>query len=107
MTNSIMWFRRDLRLADNHALAAAIEDAQDGGGAVIPLFVLDDALWNPSGANRQWFLAGCLARLDEALDGALVVRRGDPAEVVTALAREHDVGQGVPGPGRRDLRAPT
>ena len=93
-----MWFRRDLRLADNHALAAAIEDARDGGGAVIPLFVLDDALWDASGANRQWFLAGCLAELDAALDGGLVVRHGDPVDVVTTLAREHDVGRGCSGP---------
>ena len=58
-----MWFRRDLRLADNHALAAALADARDGGGGVIPLFVVDDRLWKPAGANRRWFLAGCLAAL--------------------------------------------
>jgi len=62
VTNSIMWFRRDLRLADNHALAAALVDAGDGGGGVIPLFVVDDRLWKPAGVNRRWFLAGCLAR---------------------------------------------
>ena len=28
MPNSIMWFRRDLRLADNHALTAAMADAR-------------------------------------------------------------------------------
>ena len=63
MTNSIMWFRRDLRLADNHVLAAAIADARDSDGGVIPLFVVDDALWKAAGANRRWFLAGCLRSL--------------------------------------------
>ena len=98
MTNSIMWFRRDLRLADNHALAAAIEDARDGGGAVIPLFVLDDALWDASGANRRWFLAGCLAELDAALDGGLVVRHGDPVDVVHGAGPPSTTWPGCSGP---------
>ena len=85
-----MWFRRDLRLADNHALAAAIADGRDGGGGVIPLFVVDDRLWKSAGANRRWFLAGCLASLDADLGGRLVVRHGDPADVIPALARQHD-----------------
>ncbi len=91
MTNSIIWFRRDLRLADNHALASAIADARDGGGGVIPLFVVDDRLWGAAGANRRWFLAGCLAALDTDLGGRLVVRHGDPADVIPRLAREWDV----------------
>src|SRR6478672_7369005 len=41
-TTTVMWFRRDLRLADNPALL----DACDSDG-VLPLFVLDPALWNP------------------------------------------------------------
>ena len=39
---SVLWFRRDLRLADNPALLAAADAA--GAGGVLPLFVLDDAL---------------------------------------------------------------
>src|SRR4051794_19370025 len=91
--NSIMWFRRDLRLADNHALTAAVADARAGGGGVIPLFVIDDRLWKPAGTNRRWFLAGCLAALDADLGGRLVVRHGDPAEVVPRVARQHDVAR--------------
>ena len=34
----IVWFRQDLRLADNPALSAAA----DSGRPVIPLFILDD-----------------------------------------------------------------
>ena len=91
MTNVIMWFRRDLRLADNHALTAAIADARAAGGAVIPLFVLDDALWKVAGANRRWFLAGALAALNDDLGGTLVVRHGDPPDVIARLARQFDV----------------
>jgi deoxyribodipyrimidine photo-lyase len=35
---SILWLRRDLRLADNQALAQALEL----GGPIIMLFILDD-----------------------------------------------------------------
>ena len=93
MPNAIVWFRRDLRLADHHTLAAAA-DALDDDGGLIPLFVVDPVLWDGSGANRRWFLRGCLADLDAQLGelgGRLVVRRGDPARVVPALAAAYDV----------------
>ena len=82
----VVWFRRDLRLADNPALLAAMDD---GGGRVVPLFVLDERLLRPSGPNRVAFLFRALRSLDESMGGGrLVVRAGDPAEVVPALARE-------------------
>ena len=82
-----MWFRRDLRLSDNPALAAAVREAGPAG-EVVPLFCVDRRLVAPSGAVRLAFLAGCLDALAGAVDGALVVRRGSPATTVTALARE-------------------
>ena len=87
MPTTIMWFRRDLRLADHPGLLAAAH-AAGPDGEVLPLFVLDDRLWAPSGANRRAFLAGCLRALHESVDGALVVRHGDPVEVVAAVAAE-------------------
>jgi deoxyribodipyrimidine photo-lyase len=84
-----MWFRRDLRLSDNPALAEAVRHA-GSGGAVVALFCLDDDLRRPAGAARLAFLYGCLRSLDNAVDGALVVRAGPPARTVPALAR--DVG---------------
>lgn len=85
MTTSVLWFRRDLRLSDNPALLAARDAADDG---VVPLFVVDPALWGPSGSPRQAFLVGCLHALAEATEGALVVRHGDPRAVVPQVARE-------------------
>ena len=82
-----MWFRRDLRLADNPALLTAVDDAGPGGD-VVPLFVLDDHLRRASGAPRLAFLYRTLRALDEQLDGRLVVRTGDPADVVPAVAAE-------------------
>lgn len=86
----IHWFRRDLRLHDNTSLAAAARDAE---GAVAPVFIFDDAIlkgrW--SSPNRTAFLIACLQALDEALRAQgsyLIVRRGDPQEVLAELARE-------------------
>ena len=78
-----MWFRRDLRLHDNPALLAAC-----AADEVVPLFVLDPHLWERSGKVRQAYLAASLRSLDDSLGGSLVVRRGDPREVVQAVARE-------------------
>src|ERR1700722_13887879 len=85
MTTSVLWFRRDLRLDDLPALQAAAAAGPDG---VVALFVADPALLEPAGPNRRRFLSAALADLDAELDGALVVRRGDPASVVPAVAAE-------------------
>ncbi len=84
---SLLWFRRDLRLHDHPALLAA-RDAAGPDGDVVPVFVFDDRLWRPSGGPRRSFLLDCLTALDVDLDGALVLRSGDPARVLPQLARE-------------------
>jgi deoxyribodipyrimidine photo-lyase len=84
---SLLWFRRDLRLSDHPALLAAV-DAAGADGDVVPLFVLDPRLWGPAGAPRRHFLRNCLDALQESLDGALVVRSGEPSSVVPGLVRE-------------------
>ena len=87
-TAAVMWFRRDLRLGDNPALLEACSD-----GAVLPLFVVDDTLWRPSGGPRRVYLAASLHALDESLrelGGRLVLTHGDPVSRVVAAAREVD-----------------
>lgn len=86
MTTSLMWFRRDLRLGDHPALQAAAAD-----GRVVPLFVLDPRL---SGTGPRWErLLASLAALREETDGALVIRQGDPVEVVAQVAAEAGASQ--------------
>ena len=84
---TIIWFRDDLRLADNPALLAAV----DAGGPVIPVFIDEtgpDSLRGLGGAAR-WWLHGSLDALDgslRALGSRLVMARGDALPVLRALA---------------------
>ncbi len=80
----ILWFRRDLRLADNAALHAAARR-----GPVLATFVLDPVLLGRSGGPRRAYLAGCLAALDadlRARGAGLELVAGDPAVELPALA---------------------
>ncbi|MEJ7690244.1 MAG: deoxyribodipyrimidine photo-lyase [Nocardioidaceae bacterium] len=82
MPTSVMWFRRDLRLADNPALVEAVQC-----GAVIPLFIVDPRLWEPAGPSRRAYLLSSLESLADQT-GGLVLRTGDPVEVVREVVRE-------------------
>jgi deoxyribodipyrimidine photo-lyase len=84
----IVWFRRDLRLADQAALAAAA-----ARGPVIPVYVLDDETPGERrmGGASRWWLHHSLASLDASLRDAgsrLILRRGRAAETLAALAEE-------------------
>lgn len=85
MAPAVMWFRRDLRLADNPALLDAVAA---GDGQVVGLFVLDPALWDKAGTPRREHLISSVKALSDSMGGELVVRRGDPAKVVAELAAE-------------------
>ena len=93
ITPSIVWFRDDLRLADNPALCAAV----DRGAPVIAVFVLDEVSpgIRPLGGAARWWLHHSLSELGERLAAkgtALVLRRGSAAEVIPALVRETGAG---------------
>jgi len=81
----VMWFRRDLRTHDHPALLRAASQA--AGQPVVPLFIMVPGPWERLGAPARAHVAQSLAALREDL-GGLVVRTGDPADVLTALARE-------------------
>lgn len=91
---SLVWFRDDLRLADNPALRAAL----DRDEPVIALYVLDEESpqVRPFGGAARWWLHNSLASLDERLrdrGGALVLRRGPADRVVRETVA--DVGAGA------------
>jgi deoxyribodipyrimidine photo-lyase len=88
MNCTIVWFRRDLRVSDHAPLYRA-----SLRGAVIPVFVLDRALLNhpETAPARVAFMLECLHSLDQDLrqrGSRLIVRYGDPVEVLPALVRE-------------------
>ena len=85
----IMWFRRDLRLDDNPALAAAVAS----GAPVLPLFILDPD--EMPGAASRWWLHHSLASLSHALaklGAPFILQRGRPAEILPRLADEIGAG---------------
>ena len=89
MTRGIHWFRQDLRLADNTALAALGERATQW----LPVFVLDPRLAPGSArqSQRLRFLLDCLAKLAgdlEARGVPLLVREGRPEGVLPRLLYE-------------------
>ncbi len=84
--HQVVWFRRDLRLGDNPAFAAAMQQADD----VTALFVIDPALFDKAGPFRRTALASHLGALDDQLSelgGRLRIERGDPGDVVPRLAK--------------------
>ena len=87
----IVWFRQDLRLADNPALQAAAAT----GAPVLPVYILDDeapGAWKPGGASRWWLHHSLtsLARDIEQLGGRLIFQKGPAQACLEALIE--DVG---------------
>lgn len=103
---SILWLRRDLRRHDLPALTAA--GAAAGSAGVLPVFVVAPRLWDSAGGPRRAWLAATLTATNEAYDGRLVLRLGDPRRVVPDLAREvgassvHVSAESTPYGRRRD-----
>jgi len=92
------WHRRDLRGSDNRALAAAAEAAREADSGVLALFVFDDGVLDHAGAPRVSYLRDSLAELRawyRERGGDLLVRHGDPREVVPAVARAVDADRVV------------
>ena len=89
MTTRLLWFRRDLRLADNAALIAAAE------GKLVALYVLDDDLAGEFavGGAARWWLHHSLDALNRQLGGKLLLRRGRSDAVVRSVAAEVGAAQ--------------
>jgi deoxyribodipyrimidine photo-lyase len=86
---ALVWFRDDLRVADNPALRAAA----DSGRPVLCLYIWDeesDGIRPPGGAARWWLHHSLIALGDELerLGARLTVRRGPAARVVAATVRD-------------------
>ncbi|MDT0594231.1 cryptochrome/photolyase family protein [Glaciecola petra] len=84
MTQALVWFRQDLRIKDNPALANANQI-----GNVLPVYIFDDTVpeeGSMGGASR-WFLHHALESLNKALDNKLLIFKGDPKEIIPSLCK--------------------
>jgi deoxyribodipyrimidine photo-lyase len=88
MPTTLVWFRQDLRVADQPALAAAA-----ARGTVVPVYVCapeEEGRWAPGGASRWWLHHSltCLAEQLQGLGSRLVVRRGPSLATLRELLDE-------------------
>lgn len=85
---TLVWLRRDLRLLDNPALAAAAASGQP----IIPVFIDDENAAGPRlGGATRWWRGRSLAALCTALEergSRLTLRKGGVLDDLLALVRE-------------------
>lgn len=92
-TPVIVWFRRDLRLSDNHALSAAA----DTGRPIIAIYIREPEKTGngPLGAAQAWWLHHSLQALADGLSSAgveLLLRTGSADAVLDDLVKETGAG---------------
>jgi deoxyribodipyrimidine photo-lyase len=87
MTKTLLWFRRDLRLADNPALRSLLDE----NSTPIPVYIHDDHTDGcKPGAAEAWWLHHSLAALQESLrkrGSELLIFRGRPQTLLPELVR--------------------
>ncbi len=88
-SNSLVWFRRDLRSFDH----AALHHALISSNAVHCVFIYDSAILDalPRADRRVEFIHACLAELDHDLrqmGGSLLVRHANAVDAIPQLAAE-------------------
>ena len=92
MSTGLVWFRRDLRLADNPALSEALERHD----TIICVFIHspeEEAPWQPGAASR-WWLHHSLIALDNELrkrGSSLLIVKGESLASLQRLVEQHDV----------------
>ncbi|XP_057473175.1 (6-4)DNA photolyase isoform X3 [Actinidia eriantha] len=100
-SNSLIWFRKGIRIHDNPAL----EHASKGSDYLYPVFVIDPHYMEPdpnasspgstlAGVNRIRFLLESLADLDSSLQklgSRLLVLKGEPSEVLLRCLKEWNI----------------
>jgi len=90
---SIFWFRRDLRLEDNHGLFQALS----GENPVIPIFIFDKDILDklPQDDHRVSFIFETLQNmrniLQEKYGSSIDFRYGNPVKIFTQLMNDYDI----------------
>ncbi|PHR25030.1 MAG: deoxyribodipyrimidine photolyase [Hoeflea sp.] len=83
---ALIWFRNDLRIADNEALVAACQHS-----AVVPVYIRQTrGKTRALGGARNWWLHKSLSSLSsdlERLGAPLILLRGDPSDLIPELVK--------------------
>lgn len=87
----VVWFKRDLRVADHAALCAAA-----ARGPVLPVYVIEPEYWQlPDSSARHWrFVRASLSELSDALGSlgqSLIVHQGEVVEVFEQLSNQYKI----------------
>ena len=88
----LVWFRQDLRIKDNPALAAALKTQRP----LIPVYIHapgEETPWSPGGASK-WWLHHALGSLDQKLQeygSGLILRNGATLENLLDICKSHHV----------------
>ena len=85
---SIHWFRQDLRINDNPSLNSASQF-----DTFLPIYILDDVNSGEfsMGAASRWWLHHSLKKLNENLNGKLLIYKGNPLEILKKLIEENEI----------------
>ena len=96
---TILWLRRDLRLADHPALIAAAEHANAVGGKLLPIFIWEPGVMagHRASSNRTWFLRESLREISRELEarGSTLMELQGPASSALPALIEHLTMNGV------------
>jgi len=89
----LVWFRKDLRLDDNHALSAAVAT----GRAIIPVYMREpeETGTGPLGAAQAWWLHHSLKALHASLaelGSRLVLLSGQARDILPEVAKRSGAG---------------
>ena len=85
---NVMWFRQDLRLADNPALTNALED-----GKTLAIFIFDNvnSKEHVNGAASKWWLHHSLIKLNKSLQNKLCLFRGNPIDILDEINKQFEI----------------
>ncbi len=90
MPRSLLWFRQDLRVIDNSALDAAVNQ----GNAIIAVYILDEENLRALGGASRWWLHHSLAALQadiSGLGGTLHLFHGNSQSILSELCAANDL----------------
>lgn len=101
MKKHIVWFRNDLRIEDNEALAGAAHAALNDSGEMATVYIFSQRIMGTTptgfprtGVFRAQFLLETVQELQEQLhhkNHTLAMYAGNPAEILATLCSTHDV----------------